>query len=53
MNYTFKTVYFTCISGNAQENEEQVIEVKQKIMKLESMSIVILWFLKILSFVNV
>ena len=53
MNFAFKIVSFFCISGKTEENDEQVIEVKQKIIKLESMPNVILYFLKILNFVNV
>ena len=53
MNFAFKIVSFSCISGKTEENDEQVIEVKQKIIKLESMRNEILWFLKILYFVNV
>ena len=53
MNFAFKIVSFFCISGKTEENDEQVIEVKQKIIKLESMRNEILWFLKILYFVNV
>ena len=51
MNYMFKTVSSSCISGMTKENDEQVIEVKQKIIKLESMPNVIFFLLKILHFV--
>ena len=44
MNYMFKTVSFSCISGMTKENDEQVIEVKQKMKKLERMPHVILFF---------
>ena len=37
MNYAFKFVSFSRISGKAEENDEQVTEVKQKMTKLESM----------------
>ena len=53
MNFAFKIVSFSCISGKTEENDEQVIEVKQKMIKLESMPNVILCVLKILCFVNV
>ena len=43
MNFAFKIVSFFCISGKTEENDEQVIEVKQK---LESMPNEILCFLR-------
>ena len=53
MNYAFKNFFFSCISEKTEENNEQVIEVKQRMINLESMRNVILWFLKILYFVKV
>ena len=50
MNYTFKIVSFSCISGKTEENDEQV---KQRMIEPESMFVVVLWFLKILYFLNV
>ena len=44
INYAFKTVSFSCISGKVEENDEQVIEVKQKMIKLESMPNLIVCF---------
>ena len=44
MNYAFKIVSFSCISEKTKENEEQNIEVKQNMIKLESMPNVILCF---------
>ena len=46
MNFAFKIVSFFCISGKTEEIDEQVIEVKQNIIKLESMPNVILCFIK-------
>ena len=46
MNFAFKIVSFSFISGKAEENDEQVIEVKKKIIKLESMPNVIFSFFK-------
>ena len=43
----------SCISGKTDENDEQVIEVRQRMIKLESMPIIIFWFLKIFFFLNV
>ena len=37
LNYAFKIVSFSCISGKTEENDERVIEVKMKMIKLESM----------------
>ena len=45
MNFAFKIVSFFCISGKTEEIDEQVIEVKQNIIKLESMPNVILCFI--------
>ena len=53
MNYAFKIVSFSCISGKTEENDEQVIEVKLKMIKIESMPNKILFILKILCFVNI
>ena len=53
MNYKFKSFSFSCISAKTKESDEQVTEVKQDIIKLESMPRVVLCFLKILFFVNV
>ena len=51
MNYAFRMVSFSCISEKTEENDDQVIGVKEKMIKLESMPNVILFLLKILYFV--
>ena len=48
-----KISFFSCISEKTEENNEQVTEVIQNMIKLESMPNVILCFLKILFFANV
>ena len=54
MNYAFKIVTFSCISEKTEESDEQVLEVKQKMITLESMPNVIFCLLKIFFyFVNV
>ena len=53
MNYVLKIFSFSCISGKTEEHDNQVIEVKQRMIKLESMPKVILCVLKILYFVNI
>ena len=47
MNYAFKIVTFSCISEKTEESDEQVLEVKQKMITLESMPNVIFCLLKI------